>query len=265
MAADLTSGTGIVNDPADPPIGARIREERARKGMNLRALARAVGVSASHISQIETGKCRPSVSTLWSITTVLGVPLDEIFEPSPRGRPAGPEPASQAGDRGQVRSRDSAGDPATGPTGAPRAGPVAASADGAPPLPGAAAALAALAAGQDRRIGPVTRPGEREQLELESGVIWERLGQVPGLHMDFLRITYAPGSSSSSAGMLMRHSGTEYGYLISGQLVASLGFDEHVINAGDAICFESSTPHRYRNEGNEPTVGIWFVFEPELP
>lgn len=243
MAADLTSGAVTVTDPADPPIGARIREERHRKGMNLRALARAVGVSASHISQIETGKCRPSVSTLWSITTVLGVPLDGLFEPPPGDRLAGPplaaEPPAPLADAG----------PGQGPA----------------PLAGAAAALAALAAGPASRIGPVTRPGEREELELESGVIWEQLGRVPGLHVDFLRITYAPGSSSSSAGMLMRHSGIEYGYLLSGQLIASLGFTEHVINAGDAICFESSAPHRYRNEGREPAVGIWFVFEPDLP
>ncbi len=232
MAADLTGGIVTVTDPANPPIGPRIREERRRKGMNLRALARAVNVSASHISQIETGKCRPSVSTLWSITTVLGVPLDELFEPPPRDRPASP---------------------------------VAAPAAGTPPPRGAAAALAAFAAGPAHRIGPVTRPGEREELELESGVIWEQLGRVPGLHVDFLRITYAPGSNSSSTGLLMRHSGTEYGYLLSGQLIATLGFTEQVIDAGDAICFESSTPHRYRNEGSEPAVGIWFVFEPDLP
>ncbi|HUD39284.1 MAG TPA: helix-turn-helix transcriptional regulator, partial [Streptosporangiaceae bacterium] len=68
--------------PPDPPIGQRIREERLRRGFNLRSLARAVNVSASHISQIETGKCRPSVSTLYAITTVLGVSVDDIFEGS---------------------------------------------------------------------------------------------------------------------------------------------------------------------------------------
>jgi transcriptional regulator with XRE-family HTH domain len=228
MAADLT-----VTSHAEPPIGQRIREERVRKGMNLRALARAVNVSASHISQIETGKCRPSVSTLWSITTVLGVPLDELFEVSPQGPAASPPP-----------------DPAAEPpsTATP---------------PGAAASLAALAAGPARRVGPVTHAGQREELELESGVVWEQLGRVPGLHVDFLRITYPAGSSSSGTEQLMRHSGIEYGYLISGQLIASLGFGEQVISPGDAICFESSTPHRYRNDGTEPAVGIWFVFEPE--
>jgi len=54
----------------------------------------------------------------------------------------------------------------------------------------------------------------------------------------------------------MRHSGTEYGYVISGELVLTLGFDNHHLVAGDSVCFESTTPHSYRNEGDEPAVGI---------
>src|SRR6185437_4918675 len=139
--------------------------------------------------------------------------------------------------------------------------------DGVPAEPtvprGAAAALVALASEHARRIGPVVGPADRETLELDSGVTWERLGHVPGLSVDFLLITYAPGGSSSSTGQLMRHPGTEYGYLISGELIVTLGFSEHKVVAGDAICFPSSTPHRYRNEGQEQAVGVWFVANPE--
>ena len=98
-------------------------------------------------------------------------------------------------------------------------------------------------------------------LTLDSGVTWERLGQVPGQHVEFLKITYRPGATSSSGGELMRHSGTEYGYLISGTLVLSLGFDEYPMTAGDSVCFDSTTPHGYRNVGSQPAVGIWFVLE----
>src|SRR5215468_2158638 len=63
-----------------PSLGERIRMERTRQGVSLRALARDVGVSASMISQIETGKSRPSVSTLYAITTALGMSLQEIFD-----------------------------------------------------------------------------------------------------------------------------------------------------------------------------------------
>ena len=60
-------------------IGGRIRAERVRRGISLRSLARGVGLSPSLISQIETGKCQPSVSTLYAITTALGVSVQDIF------------------------------------------------------------------------------------------------------------------------------------------------------------------------------------------
>lgn len=59
----------------------------------------------------------------------------------------------------------------------------------------------------------------------------------------------------------MRHGGCEYGHLMSGSLILTLGFQDHVLSAGDSVSFESSTPHRYRNDGPEPAVGVWFVTE----
>lgn len=251
-----------VSTQPDPPIGQRIREERLRRGFNLRSLARAVNVSASHISQIETGKCRPSVSTLYAITTALGVSIDDIFESSGAVL-ADADINVTADDAGLAIVAGVAAEPAAvavprGTAVGSRTRPAAPS-----PSPGAAAALVALASQHARRVGPVVGPGERETLELDSGVTWERLGHVPGLQVDFLLITYAPGGSSSSTAQLMRHPGTEYGYLISGELIVTLGFSEHRVVAGDAICFPSSTPHRYRNEGPEQSVGVWFVANPE--
>jgi transcriptional regulator with XRE-family HTH domain len=207
-----------------PPVGARIRQARTARGISLRGLAREIGVSASLISQIETGKSQPSVSTLYAITTALSIPVESLFD----------------------ADSDTARSPVTAAVGAP---------------PGTVLhALAAFAADPGRRIGPLVGSGEREVLELDSGVVWERLGHVPGTDVDFLRVTYRPGGSSSGTGGLMRHPGTEYGYLTSGELVLTLGFEEYVIRPGDAVSFESTTPHRYRNNGNEPSVGVWFVF-----
>ncbi len=63
-------------------LGARLREERDRRGLSLRELARRLEVSPSLVSQIETGKTQPSVRTLYAIVTELGVSLDEVFAPS---------------------------------------------------------------------------------------------------------------------------------------------------------------------------------------
>lgn len=60
-------------------IGERLRDERTEAGISQRELARRLGVSASLISQIETGQSKPSVGTLYAIVTELGVSLDRIF------------------------------------------------------------------------------------------------------------------------------------------------------------------------------------------
>jgi transcriptional regulator with XRE-family HTH domain len=60
-------------------IGTRLREERDRVGISQRELARRIGLSASMISQIESGQSKPSVSTLYEIVTELGVSVDDIF------------------------------------------------------------------------------------------------------------------------------------------------------------------------------------------
>ena len=60
-------------------IGGRLREQRQRKGLTVRDLATRVGVSPSLISQIERDKVKPSVSTLWGLVTVLGIPISELF------------------------------------------------------------------------------------------------------------------------------------------------------------------------------------------
>jgi quercetin dioxygenase-like cupin family protein len=59
----------------------------------------------------------------------------------------------------------------------------------------------------------------------------------------------------------MRHSGEEYGYLISGNLTLQLGFAEHHLVPGDSVCFSSATPHGYRNDGDTPAVGVWIVLD----
>ena len=199
-----------------PPVGARIRQARQERGTSLRALAREVGVSPSLVSQIETGKSQPSVSTLYAITTALGISVESLFD---------------------IRESAVASAPAASPGTVPHA----------------------LAADPGRRIGPLVGAGARETLELDSGVVWERLGRVPGAETDFLLVTYRPGGSSSGSGALMRHPGTEYGYLTSGELVLTLGFEEYTLRPGDSVCFESTTPHRYRNDGEVPAVGVWFV------
>jgi transcriptional regulator with XRE-family HTH domain/quercetin dioxygenase-like cupin family protein len=216
-----------------PPIGERLRSARLQRGVSIRSLARDIGMSPSLISQIETDKSTPSVSTLYAITTALGISIEDVFG-DPRA--AVPETSTVVGNR--------AGEPDVG-----RPNGFAGSVGGEGWMP------------HKRRVGPIVHADDREVLHLDSGVTWELLGQLPDTHVDFLRITYAPGGSSSSTGLLMRHSGTEYGHVLTGKLTLTLGFDTYVLGPGDSVSFDSTTPHAYANPGKEPAVGVWFVLE----
>jgi len=60
-------------------VGSRLREERERRGISLRELARRVGVSPSLVSQIELDRVNPSVSTLYALVTDLGMTMGDVF------------------------------------------------------------------------------------------------------------------------------------------------------------------------------------------
>jgi len=60
-------------------IGALLRQARVTRGMSLRSLAAEVGVSPSLISQVETGKTQPSVSTLYALSNYLGLSMDDLL------------------------------------------------------------------------------------------------------------------------------------------------------------------------------------------
>jgi DNA-binding XRE family transcriptional regulator/mannose-6-phosphate isomerase-like protein (cupin superfamily) len=88
-------GSGAV-DQSDE-VGLRLRTAREQAGLSLRELARRLELSASALSQIETGKSRPSVKTLYAIVSELGISLDELFE-NPGGAQAAEAPAEPADD-----------------------------------------------------------------------------------------------------------------------------------------------------------------------
>ena len=69
----------VARDFEPSKIGSRLREEREKRGVSLRELARRVGVSPSLVSQIERDRVNPSVSTLYSLVTELGMTMGEVF------------------------------------------------------------------------------------------------------------------------------------------------------------------------------------------
>ncbi len=213
-------------DPAagardEATLGARLRKERDRRGLTLRELARRLDVSPSLVSQIETGKTQPSVRTLYAIVSELGVSLDEVFSAD--------DEESEA--KGAERRAAQSAVPSVQPR------------DTVPP----------------QGAGRVQRAEGRQLIDLGSGVRWERLTTWNDRDVDFLYAIYEAGGSSSPDGGLMRHNGREFGVVISGSLGVTVGFEDYVLGPGDSIAFDSSTPHRLHNDGDEVATAIWIV------
>jgi transcriptional regulator with XRE-family HTH domain len=216
-----------------PEVGERLRERRGELKLSVRELARRLGLSPSLISQIERGKASPSVGTLYALTNELGLSMDSLFSDQ-----------SSAGDDG-----------GSGPEATGRARNPEASGNGSHPPAGPQL--------------PVVHPDERRRITLDSGVRWERLTQAADPDVDFLYVVYEPGGASCEEGVLMRHSGREYGHVLSGTLEVTVGFDTYMLGPGDSISFESTVPHRLATVGDKPAEAIWFVLgrtgDPRLP
>ncbi len=63
-------------------LGARVAAFREMRGMSLRALAAAAGVSSSFLSQLENGRTNASVASLRRIGTALGVSPAQLLDDS---------------------------------------------------------------------------------------------------------------------------------------------------------------------------------------
>jgi len=85
-------------------MGDALREARRVRGLSLRELADRLGVSPSLISQIETGRANPSVSTLYAIAGELDVSLDELLFNERRATATEPPPGGPI-QRGSERHR----------------------------------------------------------------------------------------------------------------------------------------------------------------
>jgi transcriptional regulator with XRE-family HTH domain len=110
MATESTGAKRLRDLTADfqDGVGQRLRSERERHGLSLRELARRLEISPSALSQIETGRSRPSVGTLYAIVSELEMSLDELFgsqrTPAAASRP--PDAGAEEAGATLVQRRD---------------------------------------------------------------------------------------------------------------------------------------------------------------
>lgn len=204
-------------------VGPRLRAAREARGLSLREIARRINVSPSFVSQVETAKASPSVGTLYSLVNELGLSLDEVM--------------SEDGE-------------ANGATRNLEAGTA---------IAGLELPWANVPATSWPRVDAPLQPKQGRPTIKLSGVTWERLTHEDDPFVDFLYVTYEPGSASCSEDKLMRHGGREYGHVVSGKIDVQVGFDLFELGPGDSLHFDSTTPHRLANPYDEPCVALWVV------
>jgi transcriptional regulator with XRE-family HTH domain len=210
-------------------IGEKLRAIRRERHMSLRELASNAEMSASMISQIETGKAYPSVRSIYSIAAALDVSVDYFFPDQESGEPTPSETdliASEELTASEMRDAQLARVPTASTVS--RRSPV-------------------------QIIHAETRP----TIELKGGVTWARLTALAEPDAEFLEITYVPGASSGAN--LSHHEGREFGLILEGELVLELGFEMYTLCCGDSIIFDSMTPHRLVNKSDHPVRALWVV------
>ena len=215
-------------------LGEKLRTARTSKNLSLRELAAKAEVSASLLSQIENGKANPSVRSLHSIADALSVPIDHFF------------PGKNGDSSDGIISADGVSNLTASEF---RAAQV--------------AAVSAEDSGQDIELpapqikSPIIRGDARTTIELEGGVTWARLTPDQEDGIEFLQIHYDVGASSGKK--MSHHTGREFGLVLEGELQLDLGFERYTLKAGDSVVFDSTTPHRLTNIGQESMRAIWVV------
>lgn len=221
----------IEQNPSE--IGRKLWAARQKHKMSLRDLARAAEISASMLSQIETGKAFPSVRSLYKIAAALGVSVDYFFPAQEENGPAA---------NGVVNSTELTASQMREALLTNESG------EGMVSFP-------------STHKAPIVHAAARPTLELNSGITWARLTAIAETDTEFLEIQYAPGAESGKN--MSSHSGREFGLVLEGQLMVELGFETYTLGTGDSIIFDSSTPHRLTNNGNTSMRALWVVLNPQ--
>jgi transcriptional regulator with XRE-family HTH domain len=179
---------------AEKHIGERIKRLRLKKSMGLVELGRHTGLSASFLSQLETGRVVPTLRNLARISIVFGKDLAYFFEAEPQA------------------------------------------------------------------MFRIHRKRERMRLP-QSGVddptyYFESLGyMVPDRQLDPYYAEFLPQTKSAEIRPHV-HPGFEFLYLLEGELEIRHADKTHVLETGDGVYFDASTPHAYKCHGKTPATVI---------
>jgi transcriptional regulator with XRE-family HTH domain len=215
-----------------PEVGVKLHMARLEQRLSLRDLATKAGVSASLLSQIESGKVVPSVASLFRVATALELPINTFFPADEHKllqthesipKEAELTPKEIITEQGVVQYNEHYNMPAR---------------------------------------GPIVHPQTRKVIEFMEGITWAHLTAEVVEGFEFIEIHYNVGATTGPE--MLHHIGKEFGLVLEGELQLDLGFDHHILKSGDSLIFDSAIPHRLTNIGQVPVRGIWCVFNPSI-
>jgi transcriptional regulator with XRE-family HTH domain len=183
-------------------MGPNIKRLRQAKGYSLKTFAEKVGVSASFISQVETGKINPSLSKLKDISDTLNTTIGLLI-----------------GENDQPHTSNSS---------------------------------------------PIVRKNERKHIDnLGTGInIYLLTSSDPNKQMEPLYIKLQQNASSGER--QYQHFGQEFVLVLKGKIEIILNETKYILNIGDSIYFNSSTPHSFKNLDEEASEVVWVDTPPSL-
>jgi transcriptional regulator with XRE-family HTH domain len=179
---------------AERRIGERIKRLRLKKSMGLVELGRHTGLSASFLSQLETGRVVPTLRNLARIAMVFSKDLSYFFEPEPH------------------------------------------------------------------TLFRIHKKHERVRLP-QTGVddptyYFESLGyMVPDRHLDPYYAEFIPLKTPTEVRPHV-HPGYEFLFMLQGELEIRHGDKTHIVEPGDSVYFDASTPHSYKCAGKVSALAL---------
>lgn len=179
---------------AERRIGERIKRLRLKKSMGLVELGKHTGLSASFLSQLETGRVVPTLRNLARIAMVFNKDLSYFFEP------------------------------------------------------------------EAHTLFRVHKKNERVRLP-QTGVddptyYFESLAyMVPDRHLDPYYAEFVPVKGAGEVRPHV-HPGYEFLFMLEGELEIKHGDKANLVESGDSIYFDASTPHSYRCAGKVPALAL---------
>lgn len=79
-----------------------------------------------------------------------------------------------------------------------------------------------------------------------------QVGDASKHTLQMLHEVYAPGSDTGTE--MYSHEAEEAGIIISGEIEITIGDKTQILKQGDAYIFDSRTPHRFKNSGDQECI-----------